>query len=82
MHRISFEGASSGFYDPLAVTGADPDHSEVEERLITFGMSSVGPLLVESHTERGDTIRIVNARKATHYERQTPLKREVKNNLT
>lgn len=38
-HGVSFEEASSVFYDPLAVTGADPDHSEAEERLITFGTS-------------------------------------------
>jgi hypothetical protein len=69
-HRVSFEGASSVFYDPLAVTGADPDHSEIEERLITFGMSSAGQPLVVSHTARGETIRIVSARKATHHERQ------------
>ncbi len=31
-HRVSFEEASSVFYDPLAVTGADPDHSEREEK--------------------------------------------------
>jgi len=48
-HRISFEEASSVFYDPLAVTGADPDHSDVEERLVTFGMSADGQLLVVSH---------------------------------
>ena len=35
-HGVSFDEASSVFYDPLAVTGADPDHSESEERLITF----------------------------------------------
>jgi hypothetical protein len=69
-HRVSFVDASSVFYDPLAVTGSDPDHSEIEERLITFGMSSAGQLLVVSHTERGETIRIVSARKATHHERQ------------
>ena len=69
-HRVSFEDASSVFYDPLAVTGSDPDHSETEERLITFGMSSTGQLLVVSHTERGETIRIVSARKATPQERQ------------
>jgi uncharacterized DUF497 family protein len=69
-HRVSFEDASSVFYDPLAVTGSDPDHSEIEERLITFGRSSAGQLLVVSHTERGETIRIVSARKATHQERQ------------
>jgi hypothetical protein len=69
-HRVSFEDASSVFYDPLAVTGADPDHSETEERLITFGRSSGGQLLVVSHAQRGEIIRIVSARKATHHERQ------------
>jgi uncharacterized DUF497 family protein len=68
-HRVSFEEASGVFFDPLAVTGADPDHSEGEERLITFGMSSAGRLLVVSHTERGEAIRIISARIATQTER-------------
>ena len=68
-HRVSFEEASSVFYDPLAATGADPDHSEGEERLITFGLSSSGRLLVVSHTERDDAIRIISARMATRPER-------------
>jgi len=69
-HRVSFEEASSVFYDPLAVTGADPEHSEGEERLITFGMSPAGKLLVVSHTERGEAIRIISARIATRPERR------------
>ena len=69
-HRISFEEASTVFYDRLAVTGADPDHSEGEERLITFGLSSTGQLLVVSHTERGEAVRIISARRATLRERQ------------
>jgi uncharacterized DUF497 family protein len=27
-HGVTFEDASSVFYDLLAITGADPDHSE------------------------------------------------------
>ena len=69
-HRITFDEASTVFYDPLAVTGADPDHSQTEERLITFGMSSAGRLLVVSHTERGEAIRIISARSATQSERR------------
>jgi uncharacterized protein len=69
-HRVSFEEASSVFYDPLALTGDDPDHSEGEERLITFGLSSTGRLLVVSHAERGEAIRIISARLATRRERQ------------
>ncbi|MEK6770298.1 MAG: BrnT family toxin [Pseudomonadota bacterium] len=68
-HGVSFEEASSVFYDPLAVTGPDPDHSEEEERSVTFGMSSQGRLLVVAHTERNDAIRIISARVATQHER-------------
>lgn len=69
-HGVSFEEAASVFYDPLAVTGADPDHSEGEERQVTFGISSVGRLLVVAHTDRGDAIRIISARVATRRERR------------
>ena len=69
-HEVTFEDASSVFYDLLAVTGADPDHSEGEERMVTFGMSSSGRLLVVAHTERSDAIRIISARVATKHERQ------------
>ena len=67
-HKISFEEASSVFYDPLAVTGNDPDHSIGEERMITFGISSSGRLLVVAHTDRGNAIRIISARYATRNE--------------
>ncbi len=69
-HGVSFQEASSVFHDPLAVTGADPDHSNDEDRMITFGMSSSGRLLVVAHTDRGDAIRIINARVATQHERR------------
>ena len=69
-HQVSFEEASSVFYDPLAVTGADPDHSESEERMVAFGISSGRKLLVVSHAERGEAIRIISARRATQRERR------------
>lgn len=69
-HGVTFEEASSVFHDLLAVTGADPDHSEVEERMVTFGVSSWGRLLVVSHTERADAIRIISARVTTQHERR------------
>ena len=67
---VTLEDASSVFYDLLAITGADPDHSEEEERMVTFGVSSSGQLLVIAHTERSDAIRIISARVATKHERQ------------
>lgn len=69
-HGVTFEEAASSFYDPLAVTGADPDHSEDEERMVTFGRSPTGQLLVVAHTERGNAIRIISARVATQHERR------------
>lgn len=36
-HGVSFEKASAVFYDPRALTIADPDHSNDEEREITVG---------------------------------------------
>ena len=58
------------FYDPLAATFDDPDHSEGEHRMITVGYSSRGRLLVVAHVERGVAIRLINARLATTLERK------------
>jgi uncharacterized protein len=68
-HRVSFEEARSALTDPYAVTGSDPDHSIGELRWITFGVSTRGRLIVVSHTDERDTIRIINARLATRAER-------------
>lgn len=69
-HRISFDEAVTVFYDPLAATFDDPDHSVGERRLITVGHSSRGRLLVVVHAERGDSIRIISARLTTARERK------------
>ena len=69
-HGVSFEEASTVFFDPLSATGADPDHSHGESRFVTFGVSSSGRILVVAHTERGDAIRIISAREATRAERK------------
>ncbi|MBI4633332.1 MAG: BrnT family toxin [Deltaproteobacteria bacterium] len=69
-HAISFDEAVTVFYDPLAATFADLDHSKEEERFITIGYSSQGRLFVISHAEREDAIRIISARPATMSERK------------
>jgi len=56
-HGVSFDEAGSVFLDQLAVSGPDPDHSVGESRYITFGISSIGRLLVVSHTYRSGAIR-------------------------
>jgi uncharacterized DUF497 family protein len=69
-HRVSFEEASTVLADPLAVTGADPDHSIGEARWITFGMSNRWRLLAVAHTDEDDVIHLISARAATRPERR------------
>ena len=69
-HRLSFDEAATVFLDPLAVSGPDPDHSLGENRYVTFGMSSLGRLLVVAHTHRPGSIRIISARRADRWERK------------
>jgi len=69
-HGVSFQEAATIFGDPLSVTYQDPDHSTAEQRFITVGMSSVGRILLVAHADRGESIRITSARKATRHERK------------
>ena len=69
-HKISFQEAATIFGDFLSVTFDDPDHSDDEERYVTIGTSSQDRLLVVSHTDRNDTIRIISARRATKLEKK------------
>jgi hypothetical protein len=57
------------FADELALTFADTDHFESEERSRTYGISNKGRLLVVVHTERRNNVRIISARKATRNEK-------------
>ena len=69
-HGVSFEEASTALSDPMATTGADPDHSITEDRYVTFGISEKGRLVVVSHTEKDEIIRIISARKVSKGERK------------
>jgi len=69
MHGVSFDEALSVFGDPMALTFADTDHSDNEDRSRTYGMSNQARLLVIIHTERQNRIRLISARKATRYEK-------------
>lgn len=70
-HDVTFEGASTVFGDTLSLTIYDEEHSEDEDRLIIIGISVQQRLLVVVHTDRGDTLRIISARRATAHERKT-----------
>ena len=69
-HGVTFDEAVTVFYDPLSATLNDPDHSAGERRFVTVGYSARGRLLVVSHTERGNAVRIISARRATTHERR------------
>jgi hypothetical protein len=70
-HGVSFPEAATAFSDSLSLTIPDPDHSEDEDRFILTGITFSGRLVVVSHAERGETIRLISARLATRRERRT-----------
>jgi uncharacterized DUF497 family protein len=69
-HGVSFSEGSTVFGDQLAATIEDPSHSHFELRFITMGVSSEGRLMVVSHTDTGESVRIISARQATSQERK------------
>ena len=69
-HDVSFHEASTVFGDPLSFTFPDPDHSVDESRYITIGESTQRRLLIISHADRAQRIRIISAREVTRQERK------------
>ena len=69
-HRVTFDEAKTVFADPLGRITDDPRHSEGEEGFALLGQSDRHRLLVVMFTERGETIHLISARKATRRERR------------
>lgn len=69
-HRVTFDEAMTVFGDWESITVIDPDHSKDEERYVIIGRSSRDRILVVSHTERGQNVRIISARRADARERR------------
>jgi hypothetical protein len=69
-HGVSFEEAATVFADALSLTIPVPAHSQGEDRWVLLGWSHHTKLLVVVHTERGDNIRIISARRASRRERK------------
>jgi uncharacterized DUF497 family protein len=70
-HGVSFDEATTVFLDERALLLDDLDHSSGEDRFLLLGLSSFMRLLVVCHCVRqGDTIRLINARKATRREQR------------
>jgi hypothetical protein len=72
-HRVSFEEASTVFFDEKALEFFDPDHSKDEDRFLMLGISWRLRVLVVCYCLRqdGSEIRIISARKATKNEEKT-----------
>ncbi len=68
-HGVDFADAVGALEDEFALTVQDP-YSETEERFITLGSDPLGRLLVVVYTWRGESIRLISARKATSRERR------------
>jgi uncharacterized DUF497 family protein len=67
-HGIDLADVEAVFYDLNAITVEDRDHKE--QRLVTLGMDSSERLLVVCYTYRGNTLRVISARKAEPHERK------------
>ena len=67
-HGIEFADAVSALTDDYAITIED-DYLD-EERFVTIGTDAFGRVLVVVFTWRGESVRLISARKATHNERR------------
>jgi hypothetical protein len=68
-HAISFDEAKHIFDGPI-LTRADDRQDYGENRDISLGALSPDAVLVVVHTERGDKIRLISARRANRRERK------------
>jgi len=66
-HGIEFADAVAVLEDPLALTR--PGDEAGERRFVTLGSDARGRLLVVVWTERGTSVRLISARRATRSER-------------
>ena len=69
-HGVDFREAATVFDDGLSTTFPDVGHSAGERRFLIIGMSARRRILVVSHTDTGETTRIIGARAATRRERR------------
>ena len=72
-HGVSFEEATTVFYDPHALVVDDEGHSYDEQRLVIVGISSIARVVtvVSCYRDVNETIRIISARRATENEEST-----------
>ena len=69
-HRVAFDEAARSFTDMHAFQYVERSMNYGEERFVSIGMSN-GILYFVVYTERGDTVRLISARRATRTEQKT-----------
>ena len=79
-HGVPFDEAVSVFLDADALDGPDLQHSTDEPRSRRVGRSATGRILMVVYTQRragdAETIRLINARRASRRERTAYVKAE------
>ena len=68
-HKIRFSDAEMVLYDPFAMT-LEEHVVATDQRFVTIGYDAVGRIIAVVYSYRGDTIRLISARKATPKERK------------
>ena len=69
-HGVSFDEAITVFEDVYALTYRDLEHTLVEARYLTVGMSAASRVLIVVTTDRYDHVRIISARRSISAERR------------
>jgi uncharacterized DUF497 family protein len=69
-HGVTFGEGATVFSDEYGLMIADPDHSEDESRFLLVGRSRLRRVLVVVSVERGESLRIISAPRATPRERK------------
>jgi uncharacterized DUF497 family protein len=67
-HGVHFSDAEVALFDPFGLTSEDLS-SLGERRFVTIGTDATGTIVVAVSTPRGETVRLISARKATKKER-------------
>ena len=68
-YRIFFADLEPVFYDPDAISFEDLASKE-EARYVVIGLDALARIVVVVYTYRGNTIRLISARKASKSEQQ------------
>ena len=68
-HGVQFADAVAVLEDERALTMRDPSAQD-EERWLTVGLDVLGRVLLVVYAWRGESVRVISARKATPRERR------------